>query len=103
MTTRTFTVAELEALGLPWSEGGPDSVIAHIEHNADERRWAAVHHIIFRSEDRLWRVEYFEGSTENQESGWGYGTRPTEVTAIEVEAVQVTFTKYQPVKAEAQR
>jgi len=98
MNTRTFTVAELEALGLPWMTGRPDTVIVHVDQNADERRWADVHHVIFRYEDRLWRVEYFEGSTENQESGWGYGTHPTEVTAVEVEAIEVTTVKYQLVK-----
>ena len=98
MNKRTFAVAELEALGLPYGEGGPDSVIADIEHNAEDMRWANVHHVIFRYDDKLWRVEYFEGKTEAQGSGWGYRDRPTEVVAVEVEAVEVTTVRYKLVR-----
>lgn len=93
MSTRTFTIAELDELGLPDSEE-----VVHIERNVEEKRWANVHHVVFRCYGTLWRVEYFEGATENQESGWGYGTYPTEVTAHEVRPVQVTTVKYQLVK-----
>lgn len=102
MNTRTFTVAELEALGLPWMDGGPDTVIVGRELNVDERRFADVHHVIFRHDGKLWRVEHFEhNGSDSSSSYWGYRDRPTEVTAHEVEAVEVTTVKYQLVKEAA--
>jgi hypothetical protein len=98
MNKRTFTVAELEALGLPWMDGGPDTVVVHIEHHADETKWFDVHHVTFRYEDRLWQVPYYEGRTAGAGSGWATDPHPTEVVAVEVEAVEVTTVRYQPVK-----
>jgi len=103
MTTRTFTVAELEALGLPYMDGGPDTVIVARELHVDERRFADVHRVIFRHDGKLWRLDYFDHGSEPSASHWSYRDHPTEVTAQEVEAIEVTTVQYQPVKAEAQR
>lgn len=95
--TRTFTRDELEELGLP--DDGRTVIFAE---QVDTKRWATVHHCVFRAEDDgpLWRVTYYEPATEMQECDtWGYGSEPDTITATQVEPYQVEVTKYRPVSS----
>lgn len=95
---RTFTTEYLDSLELP---GGGFAV--HTKQ-IDERRWATVHHLVFKTDegdDRLWSVAYYRPASENQEGQgepWGYGHSPETVEATEVKAVTelVEVTKYVP-------
>ncbi len=54
----------------------------------DQRRWVTVFSKVFKSpEEKYFRVNWEEGSTENQESD-------AEPYMIEVEPYEVTVTKY---------
>lgn len=93
--TRTFTRDELEDLDVP--DG--DAVIYSEE--VDSKRWATVHHAVFRAEDdgELWRVTYYkEGNELSEVDTWGYGSSPETIEAVRVEPYQVEVTKYRPVE-----
>jgi hypothetical protein len=65
----------------------------------DELRWADVVTFVFEAFGKLWAVDYYQGSTEHQPSGWEYGCDdPDTVEAVEVEPYEVTTTKYRPVE-----
>lgn len=93
MNKEMFSAELLDELDI--AAGGDAVVYAEI---ADQRRWADVHEIVFEYDDRFWQVEYYVGSTEMQESGWGYGTDPEWVEAVEVEPYEVTVTRYRAVR-----
>lgn len=107
MTTRTFTVAELEAIGIPHRRTAPPEGRAERLHEeqTDTGRWVSAHWLVFRAPDdgRAWAVTYEQGLTELQDDTepWGYGR--TEVTATEVEERQVTVTRWLPVCGETGR
>lgn len=96
---RTFTLDELEELGLP---NDSDDHVVHREM-VEQKRWGNEWHLVFRTIEEdgvLWRVSYFEPATEEQEIGpWGYGFEPDSVGAVQVEPYQVEVTKYRPVAA----
>lgn len=91
--TRTFTTDELEDLDV--TAGGK---CVRSDEIVDQKRWANVRHIVFEHEGSLWQVTYYEGATESQESGWGYGYEPETVEATQVEPYETTVTKYRPVR-----
>ena len=93
MNKRKFDTSLLDEMDI--SAGG-DSVVS--DEIADQLRWADLHVIVFEYEGKFWQVEYFSGSTEMQESGWGYGYEPDEIEAVEVEPYEVTVTRYRKVK-----
>lgn len=98
--TRTFTRAELEAIGVPdkWNASGPAAEHLH-EEQIGSRRWVSVHWLVFRAPDdgKAYAVSYEQGLTESQD-----GTDPwnddDEVTATAVEERQVTVTQWLPVE-----
>jgi hypothetical protein len=62
-----------------------------------KRRWSIDHFLVFSFEGRLWGVCYSVGATEQQdETPFEYD--PDEIECQEMKAVEVTVTKYQPVK-----
>lgn len=94
MNKEMFSVELLDELDV--AAGGEVVVSDKI---VDQLRWADVHEIVFRMDnDKFWMVNYYEGSTEYQESGWDYGDQPTMVEAVEVEPYEVTVTKFRPVQ-----
>jgi hypothetical protein len=104
--TRTFTVAELDAIGVPFKCPGPDSpnpnrlaVELHCEQ-VDSLRWVSVHELIFRAPDdgKTYRVHYEQGLTEHQDSVDPWNDETT-ITATEVKPRQVTVERWLPVEA----
>lgn len=80
---------------------GGDAVVS--DEQIDSLRWAGIREIVFRHEGKYWSVVYFQGLTEGQESGWGYGGDiefVEAVEAVEVEPYEVAVTKYRPVAVE---
>ncbi|GGW68117.1 hypothetical protein [Streptomyces griseoloalbus] len=103
--TRTFTRAQLDALGLPddtvyedQAAEFPTTAVELHREQVDTRRWVSVHALVFRAPDdgKTYRVRYEEGLTENQD-----GTDPwmlaAEVEAVEVEEYDRTIKAWRPV------
>lgn len=103
-TTRTFTTAQLEAIGVPDELPGPNSPkvegLAYelAREQVDRRRWVSVHRLVFRAPDdgKAWRVYFERGLTEEQEDTDPWNGNAT-VEATEVELVPVTVQRWQPV------
>lgn len=103
--TRTFTVAELEALGVPPSspneQDWTDRILA--VETLGRLKYSLRRRVIFQDDDGTdWAVEYedatgseIDGCPEN--NGWRGGT----VEAVAVEEQQATVAKWVPVEAEA--
>ncbi|MFE7115475.1 hypothetical protein ACFU99_08645 [Streptomyces sp. NPDC057654] len=93
MPTRTFTRAELDALGLPddmpsaeYAAKYPEAAVELHREQVDSRRWVSVHELVFRAPDdgKAYRVTYVAGLTEHQDvSPWEY--EGDTVDAVEVE------------------
>ncbi|ODA69257.1 hypothetical protein [Streptomyces sp. AVP053U2] len=109
MSIRTFTRAQLEALGLPDETVTADraaeypelTVELHREY-IESRRWESVHELVFRAPDdgKAYRVTYRESLTEMQDSDpWNYEDT---VKAVEVEQRPVTVMQWQPADEQTQ-
>lgn len=92
--TRTFTVAELAAIGAPFDL--PDGVEVSREL-IDTERWSTVHRLLFRHDGHVWAVTYEQGATEHQEVP---EFRYDPVTATLMEQREVTVTRWLPVGEE---
>jgi len=93
--TRTYTVDQLEELGLPW-----DNVLARF--GEDEHRWYINWQIVFRdpADDTTWAVTKTEDKGDNGDLPWWYCSNgPEEVEARRVEPREVTTTQWVEVKA----
>jgi hypothetical protein len=90
MTTRTFTVDELEDLGV---DSGADDIVSN--EVVDTRRWYEIHEVVFPYEGQLWAVRYRAPLTEMQEGIEPFASDP--VVATLVEPYEVSVTKYRPV------
>ncbi|BET51810.1 hypothetical protein RGQ21_67920 [Kitasatospora aureofaciens] len=102
MKTRIFTRDELDAIGVPF-ECDPENGYAEELHRElyDTTRWTNVYEFVFRAPDdgKAYRVYYDVGATESVDQDiWNWSD---EITAIEVEQVQVTKTEWKPVKGES--
>lgn len=96
--TRTFTRAQLDALGLPDECGAFEGAAEELHcEQVDTRRWESVHELVFRAPDdgRAYRVTYREPLTEMQESDPWNDAR--EVEAVEVEEYDRTVKAWRPV------
>jgi len=105
MTTRTFTPAQLEAVGVPdiWTATDKGNAAEHLhEEQVDSRRWVSVHELVFRAPDDglTYRVFYDQGLTEHQDD-----TDPwngdDEIKATEVEQRPVVTQQWRDVNAPA--
>jgi hypothetical protein len=104
MTTRTFTPAQLEEIGVPDELPGPHGPevegLAYELHReqTNTRRWVSVHKLVFRAPDdgKAYCVYFTRGLTEEQEDTdpWN-GDR--EIKAVEVELVTVAVQRWQSV------
>lgn len=98
--TRTFTVAELDEIGVPFELDGDDQCAQEIQtRHIESRRWAALKELIFRHpEDGLaYAIRYQEPLTEHQDCSPFLGDT---VKATVMEQRQVTITKWMPVETE---
>lgn len=105
MTNRTFTVAELAALGVP--PDSPDDVQYNPDLIADEHittlKYSYLRRCVFRASDgRTYAVEYeAEVDSGDYEHGPGpdnHGWYGATVEATEVEQQQVVVTRWLPVE-----
>lgn len=106
MEKRTFTRAELDAMGLPrgWPSGSSrqrrdgEAEAIHREFY-DSRRWSNVWRLIFEAPDdgKFYEIFYEEGATEYQEGADPWGDE-NEVTATEVELRPVVRAEWKPVQ-----
>lgn len=100
MGARTFTVDELDEIGVPYECGafGGTATELHREQT-DARRWYSVHELVFRAPDdgKAYRVYYERGLTEHQDDHgpWEYGA--TVVHADEVAPHAKTVTEWRAV------
>jgi hypothetical protein len=100
MTTRTFTIDQLDEIGVPFDcctepiEGFATEL--HREQ-VDTHRWTSVHELVFRAPDdgKAYRVTYQRPLTEHQECDRWFGD--DEITATEVEQQSVTVMRWCPV------
>lgn len=90
--TRTFTVAELEEIGVPFDL--PDEIEVS-RTLVDTERWSSVYELLFRHDGRVWAVDYEVGATEHQEVEL---FRYDPVTATAMEQREVTVTRWLPVE-----
>lgn len=98
--TRTYTVAQLEALDLPY----PSSTGAYIdEEYYSGHRWYEVQRVIFRdpADDTTWSLLRADPATENQENDWWdrYAS-PEAIVCKRAVSRQVTVTKWFDATAE---
>jgi hypothetical protein len=92
---RTFDVGVLRALGLPWEADCEPGVVVSHRLVDDPSTWDFTYEVVFRYEDRLYRITYSINEKEiGEESPWEYTDR---VEAEEVEAYQELVTVYRPV------
>lgn len=101
MTTRTFTPAELDAIGVPFEcDTEPEDGFATELHREQiaTRRWVSVHRLVFRAPDdgKTYRVAYEQGLTEHQD-GLDPWNGDSTVVATEVAQVPVTVQEWRPV------
>jgi hypothetical protein len=101
MKTRVFTRDELDAIGVPF-ECDPENGYAEELYDElfDTTRWSHVREFVFRAPDdgKAYRVYYWVGATEMQDQDvWNWDNK---IAGAEVEQVQVTKTKWKPVKGE---
>lgn len=88
MTTRMFTVEELEDLGLPYGFNKDVSLLGTVD--VEEARWGTRRLAIFEHEGTFWSVPYYDPATEMQEGMdiWE-GQDPVQATEVHKELVQV--------------
>jgi hypothetical protein len=112
MSARTFTRAQLAAIGVPFecyaeADAVPEFATELHREQVDTRRWVSVHDLIFRAPDdgKAYRVEYVEGLTEMQEdvSPWEYAGATVEAVEVEQRTRTVEVTEWHPVTEEAGR
>lgn len=96
--TRTFTVAELEEIGVPFELDGEGCAEEIQTRHIDSRRWSALKELTFRhpEDSKVYAVRYQVGLTEHQECD-PFSDDP--VTATVMEQREVTVTKWLPVEA----
>jgi hypothetical protein len=93
MTTRDFTVGDLEEMDLPWTNLGSEVVSEH--------RWYTRKTAVFEHEGAFWQVEYMDPASELQEGQdlWDNGDdEDAVVTATQVEKRPVTVERWFPVQ-----
>lgn len=102
MPTRTFTAAELNALGAPHelvppslADEYPNTGVELHQVQTETRRWVSKHKLVFRAPDdgKTYRVVYEQGLTEDQEDTDPWGNAPT-IKATEVEQQPVTVMRW---------
>lgn len=97
--TRTFTVAELDEIGVPFELDADDQCAQEIQiRHIESRRWVALKELIFRhpGDGLAYAIRFQEPLTEEQECSPFLGDT---VKAIVVEQREVTVTKWLPVEA----
>lgn len=97
MITRTFTVEQLRAWGLPTGGDEHSAQILHDE-SIGHRRWTDERRCVFRAPDDglVYRVVYSKGLTEhNEEQPWEYAN---EVTGVRVMGQERTVIVWVQVK-----
>jgi len=88
---KTFPIGDIKDISYGGAFDGYVWVSKELSHTT---RWSIYYALIFTFEGKMWRVMWGEGATEEQESPmW-----EDEVEADEVEAIEVTVTKYVPVE-----
>lgn len=95
--TRTFTVAELDDIGVPFELDADDTCAEEIEtRHIESRRWNALKELIFRhpEDGRAYAIRYQEGLTEDQHCDPFLGDT---VIAVVMEQREVTVTQWMPV------
>ncbi|MEW1760554.1 hypothetical protein AB0393_29080 [Streptomyces cyaneofuscatus] len=84
MNTRTFTVEELRAVGVPHNL--PEhAAVADI--HVSNGRWTETRRCVFRHEDAFWSVAYDRPLTEHRDvadHGWGRSVEATRVVPARV-------------------
>lgn len=90
--TRTFSVEELEEIGVPFDLAEEEEVSREL---VSSERWSEVYRLLFRYEGRVWAVEYEVGATEHQEVP---AFRYPVVTATAMEEREVTVKRWLPVE-----
>lgn len=65
--TRTYTAAQLEAIGVPYEDG-----VIHEQETSESHRWYTVRRIVFRdpADGTTWLVLRADPATEMQENDW---------------------------------
>ncbi|MFJ6753236.1 hypothetical protein ACIQNI_34450 [Streptomyces sp. NPDC091266] len=94
MKTRTFTIEEIRALGVPHDL--PQHVAVADVH-VSNGRWAETRRCIFQHDDAFWAVDYDRPLTEHQDivdHGWGRC-----VVATRVVPARVPITTWVPADA----
>ncbi|MFJ4434586.1 hypothetical protein [Streptomyces sp. NPDC088923] len=102
MTTRRFTPAALEAIGVPFELDG-DGCAAEIRDRViGSERWTHVHELIFRAPDdgKAYLVHYEVGATEHQDGIDPWHRHGATVKAVEVVERHALVTRWAPVTDE---
>lgn len=94
--TRSFTVAELEEIGVPFDL--PEELEV-ADDQVSSARWYETRRCLFRHEGRVWAVRYRQGLTEEQEIEPFEHYSGGVVPATAMEERQVTVTRWLPVEA----
>lgn len=103
--TRTFTPAELEAIGVPFEcydedDAVPGFAVELSREQVGTSRWSSVHRLVFRAPDdgKAYAVRYKQGLTEYQDDVDPWDDED-EIGATEVEAREVIVIHWLPVEA----
>jgi hypothetical protein len=95
VTTRTFSVGQLEEeIRVTWGVG-PSSPLVVLSEPMDKHRWYTVVRVVFKHEDQLWEIFYNDPATEMQEDMDHFDIEP--VMATLVEAFEKTVVDYRAV------
>ncbi|MEV5944663.1 hypothetical protein [Streptomyces sp. NPDC051994] len=104
MADRMYTLDQIDEIGVPFELGDFDGAATELHrHQTDTRRWSSIHDLVFRAPDdgKAYQVTYQRPLTEHQECDLWFGN--DEIKAVEVEAREVTVTKWLPVADPAHR
>lgn len=102
MTTRRFTPAALEAIGVPFELDGECCATEIRNRVVGSERWTHVHELIFRAPDdgKAYLVHYEVGATEHQDGIDPWHRHGDTVTAVEVAERHALVTRWVPVTDE---
>jgi hypothetical protein len=100
MKIRIFTREQLEEIGVPHECGGDEGTAEELHDELyDTSRWTNIYEFVFRAPDdgKAYRVYYEVGASDSQDDIdlWGYEEN---ISAVEVEQIQVVTTEWKPVK-----
>lgn len=93
--TRTFTIDELEEIGVPF-DLADDIEVA--DEAVGSGRWNETRRILFRHDGDIWAVRYDVGLTEEQEVEPFHRAKEGMVTATAMEQREITVTKWMPIE-----